>query len=104
MAGSAPQDRPVDGDATLVAMKCPIEGGAVKLSVSLSEDDVAALDRYVELAGLKSRSAAIQQAIRRLQDPGLEAAYAEAWEDWAAFGEDEVWAAADADGLADAAG
>ena len=50
----------------------------MKLSVSLSADDLAALDRYVEQAGLESRSAAVQQAIRRLQDPELEAAYAAA--------------------------
>lgn len=75
----------------------------MKLSVSLSEDDLAALDRYVEQAGLESRSAGIQQAIRRLQDPQLEAAYAAAWEEWAAAGDEDAWAAASADGLTDAA-
>ena len=40
----------------------------VKLSVSLSESEVAALDKYAHAAGLKSRSAAIQQAIRLLGD------------------------------------
>lgn len=75
----------------------------MKLSVSLSEDDLAALDQYVDQAGLESRSAAIQQAIRRLQDPQLEAAYAAAWEEWAAAGDEDAWAAASADGLTDAA-
>ena len=48
----------------------------VKLSVSLSESDVEALDKFAHAAGLKSRSAAIQQAIKLLGDPELEAAYA----------------------------
>ena len=48
----------------------------MKLSISLPEEDVAALDRYVRAAGIPSRSAAIQRAIRMLQDPELEDAYA----------------------------
>lgn len=58
----------------------------MKVSVSLSEQDLADLDRYVEQAGLESRSAGIQQAIRRLPDPQLEAAYAAAWDEWADAG------------------
>ena len=50
----------------------------MKLSVSLTEDDLIALDRFVEHAGLGSRSAGIQQAIRRLGDADLEDAYAAA--------------------------
>ena len=65
--------------------------------------DLAALDRYVEQAGLESRSAVIRQAIRRLQDPQLEAAYAAAWEEWAVAGDEDAWAAASSDGLTDAA-
>ncbi|AKT51875.1 ribbon-helix-helix domain-containing protein [Arsenicicoccus sp. oral taxon 190] len=75
----------------------------MKLSVSLSDEDVAVLDRFVEEAGLESRSAAVQQAIRRLQDPQLEAAYAAAWEEWSAAGDEEAWATASLDGLTDAA-
>ncbi len=74
----------------------------VKLSVSLSEDDVAALDRYAKAAGLKSRSAAIQEAIRRLGDADLEDAYAAAWQEWEDSGDAEAWESASADGLADA--
>ena len=54
----------------------------MKISVSLSEDDVAALDKYAELAGLRSRSAAIQRAIHLLGDAELENDYAAAWEEW----------------------
>jgi Arc/MetJ-type ribon-helix-helix transcriptional regulator len=75
----------------------------MKLSISLSEEDVAALDRYVQAAGAPSRSAAIQQAIRMLGDPELEDAYADAWDEWQASGEAAAWEVATADGLADAA-
>ncbi len=74
----------------------------VKLSVSLSEGDVAALDKYAHAAGLRSRSAAIQQAIRLLGDPELESDYQAAWGEWESSGDAEAWAFADEDGLADA--
>ena len=76
----------------------------MKVSVSLSEEDLAALDRYVEQAGLESRSAAVQQAIRRLQDPQLEADYAAAWQEWEASGDAELWDVTSGDGLTDASG
>lgn len=75
----------------------------MKLSVSLTAEDVAALDRYARQAGLASRSAAIQQAIRRLEDHDLEAAYAEAWDEWTDSGAEADWASSSSDGLADAA-
>lgn len=74
----------------------------VKLSVSLSEDDVAALDKYAKAAGLRSRSAAIQQAIRLLGDQELEEAYAAAWQEWEASGDAGDWDSTSADGLTDA--
>lgn len=63
----------------------------MKLRVSLSAEDIAALDRYVEQAGLPSRSAGIQQAVRLLGDREIEAAYAEAWNEWIASGDAESW-------------
>ena len=75
----------------------------MKLSISLSEEDVAALDRYAEAAGLTSRSAAIQRAIRMLGDPALDDAYAAAWDEWEASGDAEAWEASLADGIVDAA-
>ena len=74
----------------------------VKLSVSLSEGEVEALDKYARASGLKSRSAALQQAIRLLGDPELQSAYAAAWQEWEASGDADVWEPATADGLADA--
>ncbi|MHA6511563.1 ribbon-helix-helix protein, CopG family [Tessaracoccus sp. Z1128] len=75
----------------------------VKLSISLSADDVAALDKYSVRAGLKSRSAAIQQAIRLLGDQELEEAYAAAWREWEESGDARDWEPASSDGLTDAA-
>ncbi|WP_314814523.1 ribbon-helix-helix domain-containing protein [Arachnia propionica] len=72
--------------------------GQVKLSVSLSPSEVAVLDKYAQSAGLKSRSAAIQQAIKLLGDPELEDAYTAAWQEWEDAGEAEAWAVTVADG------
>jgi Arc/MetJ-type ribon-helix-helix transcriptional regulator len=75
----------------------------VKLSISLPESDVAALDEYVEAAGIPSRSAAIQQAIRLLASPSLDDAYAAAWDEWESSGDAADWEATVADGVPDAA-
>lgn len=75
----------------------------MKVSVSLSKEDLAALDRYVQQSGLGSRSAAVQQAIRRLEDPQMEADYAAAWDEWAMAGDEDAWASASSDWLSDAA-
>jgi Arc/MetJ-type ribon-helix-helix transcriptional regulator len=75
----------------------------VKLSVSLPEEDVAALDEYARTAGLRSRSAALQHAIRLLRHPGLEDDYAAAWQEWESSGEQAAWENTSGDGLSDAA-
>ncbi len=69
------------------------------MSVSLSPSEVAVLDKYAQSAGLKSRSAAIQQAIKLLGDPDLEDAYTAAWQEWEDAGEAEAWAVTVADGV-----
>lgn len=71
----------------------------MKLSVSVSEDDVAALDEYVRSAGLPSRSAGVQRAIRSLRQRNLEQDYATAWEEWESSGERAAWESVAADGL-----
>ena len=76
----------------------------MKLSISLPDEDVAALDEYARAAGLGSRSAAVQRAIRYLRHPELEQDYAAAWDEWESSGEREAWETTSADGLADAAG
>jgi hypothetical protein len=74
----------------------------MKLSVSLPDDDVATLDGYARSHGLRSRSAALQRAIRMLRNPDLEQDYAAAWDEWAASGEEAAWEATAGDGLTDA--
>lgn len=73
----------------------------MKLSVSLSPEDLATLDAYVEQAGLPSRSAGVQRAIRMLAHPTLEEDYAVAWQEWSM--EQEAWENAVGDGLDNAA-
>jgi predicted transcriptional regulator len=75
----------------------------VKLSISLSEEDVALLDEYARRVGLPSRSAAVQRAVRLLRYPDLEGEYAAAWEEWEADGQEAGWAAATGDGVVRAA-
>ena len=75
----------------------------MKLSVSLPEDDLAILDEFVRTAGLPSRSAALQHAVRLLRLPGLEQDYEAAWDEWATSGDEAAWDTTTADGIADAA-
>ena len=71
----------------------------MKLSVSLSNEDVEYLDAYAKTQGLDSRSAALQKAVRLLRASELGAAYEEAWTEWARSEDSELWDAATADGL-----
>ena len=75
----------------------------MKLSVSLSDEDVEVLDTYIERAGLPSRSAGVQRAIRMLRYPALEDGYGDAWAEWSAAGEEDAWQNVSGDGLGDAA-
>jgi Arc/MetJ-type ribon-helix-helix transcriptional regulator len=74
----------------------------MKLSVSLSAEEVDVLDEYVRAAGLRSRSAALQHAVRLLRHPDLEQDYAAAWDEWEGTGERAAWEGTVADGLTDA--
>ena len=74
----------------------------MKLSVSLSDDDVAALDEYARTAGLPSRSAALQHAVHLLRTPDLERDYSAAWDEWEASGARDAWEAASDDGVTEA--
>lgn len=71
----------------------------MKLSVSLSTEDVEFLDRYAEMRGIRSRSAAVQEAIAGLRAAGLGDAYADAWQSWTSAGDAEAWEPVVADGL-----
>lgn len=71
----------------------------MKLSVSLSDEDVEFLDAYAQAHQVASRSGAVQRAIRLLRSSELSTSYAEAFEQ-SDVGESELWDAAAADGLA----
>jgi Arc/MetJ-type ribon-helix-helix transcriptional regulator len=75
----------------------------MKLSVSLSDEDVAVLDAYVKRTGLPSRSAGLQRAVQMLRFPALEEDYAEAWAARSADENTELWEATVGDGVIDAA-
>lgn len=75
----------------------------MKLSISVSEEDVALLDRYAMTSGYGSRSAVIQHAIHLLRHPDLEQDYAAAWNEWESSGERATWEGTVGDGLTDAA-
>lgn len=71
----------------------------MKVSVSLSREDVAFLDAYVRVRGLESRSAALQHAVRLLRTSDLGRAYEATWNDWARIGDDVAWDATTGDGI-----
>ncbi len=74
----------------------------MKLSVSLSDDDLAVLDAYVKRTGLTSRSAGLQRAVQMLRYPTLEEDYADAWAQWCTGGDAEDWDSTTGDGVRDA--
>lgn len=71
----------------------------MKISVSLPDEDIEFLDEYARSLGVGSRSAVIQRAVRMLRAAELGPAYAEAWEEWDASGDAEVWDSAAGDGI-----
>jgi Arc/MetJ-type ribon-helix-helix transcriptional regulator len=71
----------------------------MKVSVSLPDDDVEYLDAYARDRGLESRSAAVHKAVRLLRASELGSAYEEAWADWDASEDAELWNGAAADGV-----
>ena len=73
----------------------------MKISVSLSDEDVVFLDEYARELKLASRSAVIQRAVRLLKASGLATAYANAWEEWDESGDAQVWESTAKDGLGD---
>jgi Arc/MetJ-type ribon-helix-helix transcriptional regulator len=71
----------------------------MKLSVSLSDEDVEFLDHYARSIGASSRSAVIQRAIRLMRAAELGPAYARAWEEWTADGDATAWDGVAGDGI-----
>lgn len=71
----------------------------MKLSVSLSDEDVEFLDAYARAQGLASRSSAVHHAVRLLRRAELRVAYDEAWENWSSSEDAEPWESTTADGV-----
>jgi len=66
-----------------------------KVSLSLSDADIAFLDGETLSGAYPSRSAAVQDAVRMLRESRLADAYAEAFREW----DDGGWDTAAADGI-----
>lgn len=71
----------------------------MKLSVSLPEQDVEFLDDYASTHGVRSRSAAVSQAVALLRAHVLSDSYERAWTEWQASEDAALWEAVTADGL-----
>jgi Arc/MetJ-type ribon-helix-helix transcriptional regulator len=74
----------------------------MKLSVSLTEDDVAFVDQYARRRGSASRSSVIHRAIELLRMAELEDAYTEAWDESDQSDQAAAWGTTTGDGTADA--
>jgi Arc/MetJ-type ribon-helix-helix transcriptional regulator len=71
----------------------------MKLSISLSDEDVEFLDAYAKSKQLPSRSAAVKRAVGLLRTSDLAEAYEGAWDDWANDPDSELWESTVGDGL-----
>jgi Arc/MetJ-type ribon-helix-helix transcriptional regulator len=71
----------------------------MKVSVSLSVDDVEFLDSYAQAHGAQSRSAVLHQAVGLLRAAQLADAYEEAWDSWASSDDAVAWETVASDGL-----
>jgi Arc/MetJ-type ribon-helix-helix transcriptional regulator len=69
----------------------------MKMSVSLPQEDVEFLDSYVKDHAMRSRSAALHDAVDLLRAEQLAGAYQDAWASWASSDEREAWDSAVAD-------
>ena len=72
---------------------------AVKLSVSIPDDDVEFIDQYAEEHGLDSRSGVLHRAIGLLRASELGEEYERAWTEWAEAADADMWDATTTDGL-----
>ncbi|MFJ3171202.1 ribbon-helix-helix domain-containing protein [Streptomyces roseus] len=75
----------------------------MKISVSLPQEDVAFVDEYATRTEADSRSAVIHAAIDLLRAADLEAEYTEAFAEWEASGDAELWDRTSGDGITDEA-
>lgn len=71
----------------------------MKVSVSLSGEDVEFLDAYARAQGYESRSAVLHKAVRLLRASQLASAYEDAWQEWSDSGESQLWESTADDGI-----
>jgi len=71
----------------------------MKLSISLTDADVALIDHFAGEGGFASRSAVVQHALSRLRAQTLQGSYAAAWNEWADEGDADAWDSTAADGI-----
>ncbi len=71
----------------------------MKLSISLTDADVALIDQFAKEGGFASRSAVVQHALSRLRLQELQGSYAAAWNEWADEGDSSAWGSTTADGM-----
>lgn len=71
----------------------------MKVSISLSDEDIEFVDGQAASGRYPSRSAAVQAAIRMLRDREHSDSYAAAWDEWDASGAEADWGRLAADGL-----
>jgi hypothetical protein len=71
----------------------------MKVIVDLAEDDLRFLDRYAKQAGLDSRSAALQKAVRFLRSANLRQGYVDAWKGFDSDGDAALREATVGDGI-----
>ena len=69
----------------------------MKVSVSVSDEDIEFLDDYARTHRVASRSAALRRAIRLLRASELTDSYAAAFTEWSDDPDDLAWDAATAD-------
>jgi len=74
----------------------------MKVSVSLSADDVQFLDEQTSRRRFPSRSAVVTSAIQAMRLNELTDSYIEAFDEWAASGDAHLWDSTLADGFAPA--
>lgn len=72
----------------------------MKISVSLSADDLEFLDAETLSGNFPSRSAVVGAALALMRQGSLVAVYDQAFAEWEQSGEAEVWDATVGDGLA----
>ncbi len=63
----------------------------MKISISVTDEDVALLDQVADAGEFSSRSAVVQYALSKLRVQGLQGEYADAWQEFTEGGDAGRW-------------